>query len=50
MMAKGATFLHADKEDFNQTAPVRRLILVFIWRTCQKTRFLTFRLILFIAL
>ena len=41
--AKGAKFLHANNEDFNQTARMRRLIWVFVGRTCEKVRFLTLR-------
>ena len=37
-------FLHADNEDSDQTARMRRLIWVFVGRTCKKVRFLTFRL------
>ena len=32
--AKDAKFLHADNENFNQTARMRRLIGVFVGRTC----------------
>ena len=42
-IAKDAKFLHADNEDSNQTARMRRLIWVFVGRTCQKVRFLTLR-------
>ena len=35
----------ADNEDSDQTARMRRPIWVFVWRTCQKVRFLTFRII-----
>ena len=35
-IAKDATSLHADKEDSDQTARMRRLIWVFIGRTCNK--------------
>ena len=38
--AKDAKFLHADIEDSDQTARMRRLIWVFVGRTCQKLRFL----------
>ena len=41
----GAQFLHSDNKDSNQTARMRRLIWVFVVRTCQKVRFLTLRLI-----
>ena len=44
-IAKDANFLHADHEDSDQTARMRRLIWVFFVRTCQDVRFLTFRLI-----
>ena len=40
----GAKFLHADNEDFKQTARMRRPSRVFVWRTCQKVRFLTLML------
>ena len=42
-IAKGAKFLHADNEDSDQTARLRRLIWVFVGRTCEKVRFLTLR-------
>ena len=45
-IAKDAKFLHADNEDSNQTARMRRLIWVFVGRMCQKGRsksFLTLR-------
>ena len=44
-IAKDTKFLHADNEDSDQTARMRRLIWVFFGRTCQKVRFLTLRLI-----
>ena len=44
-IAKDAKFLHADNEVSNQTARMRRLIRVFVGCTCQKVRFLTFRLL-----
>ena len=37
---KDAKFLHADNEDYDQNARMRRLIWVFVGRTCQKVRFL----------
>ena len=43
-IAKDAKFLHANKEDSNQTARMRRLILVFVERSCQKVGFLILRL------
>ena len=46
-IAKNAKFLHADNEDSNQPARMRRLIWVCVWRNCQKVRFLTLRLTLF---
>ena len=36
-------FRHADNEDSDQTARMRRLITVFVRRTCQNVRFLTLR-------
>ena len=39
--AKDAKVLHASNEDSDQTARVRRLILVFVGRTCPKVSFLT---------
>ena len=45
-IAQDAYFLHADNEDSNQTARMRRLIWVFAGRTCKKVRFLTLRFIL----
>ena len=44
-IAKDAKFLHADNEDSNQTARMRRLIWVFVGRTWQKVRFLNLRFI-----
>ena len=38
-IAKDANFLHADNEDSNQTARMRRLIGVFVGCTCQKVNF-----------
>ena len=38
-IAKAVKFLHADNEGFEQTAWIRRLIWVFVRRTCQKIRF-----------
>ena len=49
-IAEEIKFLHADNEDSDQTARMRRLIWVFVGRTCQKVRFLTVRLIWFKAL
>ena len=40
---KDAKFLHADNEDFDQTARMRRLIWVLVRGTFQKVRFRTFR-------
>ena len=40
-IAKNTNFLHADNEDSDQTARMRRLIWVFIGRTCKKVHFLT---------
>ena len=39
-IAKDAKVLHADNEDSDQTGRMRRLIYVFVGRTCQKVRFL----------
>ena len=47
-IAKDASFLHAGNEDSDQTAQKRRLICVFVGRTCQKIRFLTWRIICFV--
>ena len=44
ILAKEATFLHADNEDYEQTVRTRRLIWVFVGRTFQKVRFLKFRI------
>ena len=38
-IAKDAKILYADIEDSEQTARMRRLIWVFVRRTCQKVRF-----------
>ena len=43
--AKDTKSLHADNEDSDRTARMRRLIWDFVGRTCQKVRFLTFRLL-----
>ena len=43
---KGAKFFHADNEDYDQAGWMRRLVRVFVWRTCQKVRFRTLGLIL----
>ena len=43
-LAKGAESLHADNEDSDQTARMRRLILDFTGRTFQKVRIVTLRL------
>ena len=40
--AKGVKFLQADNKDSNQTARLRRLIWVFVGRTCPKLHFLFF--------
>ena len=48
-IVKDAKFLHADNEDSNQTAPMRRLIWIFGRHANRKVRFLTFRF-LFIML
>ena len=42
LIAKGARFPHADNEDSDQTARMRRLI--FVGSICQKVRFLSFKL------
>ena len=42
-IAKDERFRHADNEDSDQTARMRRLIWVFDGRTCQKVRRLTLR-------
>ena len=43
-VVKDAMFLHADKEDFNQTARMRSLIWVFVGCTYQKVCFLAWSL------
>ena len=43
-LVKDAEFLHEDNKDADQTARMRRLIRVLVWRTSQKVRFLTLRL------
>ena len=43
-IAKDAKFLRADNEDSDQIARMRRLIRVFVGRTCRKVRFLTLQL------
>ena len=43
-LAKDATFLHADNEDSNQTARMRKLILVFVGHTCQRAHVFSLRL------
>ena len=43
--AKDTRSLHAENEDYDQTARVRRLIWVFVGHTCQKIRFLTLRFV-----
>ena len=45
-IAKDAKFLHADNEDSNQTARMRSLIWVFVFRKCQWVHLLTLRLFL----
>ena len=40
-IGKDAKFLHADNEDSDQTARMRRLIWVFVGHKCQKVRFPT---------
>ena len=39
-IAKDAKFLHANNKDSGQNVCIRRLIYVFVGRTCQKVRFL----------
>ena len=43
-MAKDVKFLHADNENSDLTAQVRRLIRVFVGRTWQKVHSLTMQL------
>ena len=43
-IAKAAKCLLANNEDSDQTVRMRRLIWVFVGRTCQRARFLMFRL------
>ena len=42
-IANDAKFLHADNEDSDQTAQMRRLIWDFVGRARQKVRWLTLR-------
>ena len=42
-IAKDAKFIHADKEESDQTVRMRRLIWVFDGRTCHMAHFLTWR-------
>ena len=44
-IAKDANVLHTNNKDFNQAARMRRLIWLFVGRTCQKVRFLSLRII-----
>ena len=46
-IVKDAKFLHADNENSNHTARMRRLIWVIVGHTCQKIRFLPARLLCF---
>ena len=46
-IAKDAKIFHADNESSDQTAQMRRLGWVFIWRTCQKVPFLALRVFFF---
>ena len=43
-IAKNAKFLYADNKNSDQTARIRRLLWVFVGRTCPKLRFPTLRL------
>ena len=43
-IVNAAKALHANNEDSDQIARMRRLIWVFVWRTCQKVRSLMLRL------
>ena len=45
VIVKDAKFLYAGNEDSNQTARMRRLIWVFVWRIWQKVRFFTLQFI-----
>ena len=45
VIAKDATFLHADNEDSDQTVRMRRLIWVSVGSKCQTVGFLTLWLI-----
>ena len=47
LIDKDAKLFHVDNENSEQTAPMRRLICVFVGRICPKVRFLTFRLVLY---
>ena len=38
-VAKNAKFHHTDKEISDPSAQMRRLVWIFVWRTCQKLRF-----------
>ena len=44
-IAKDAKFLYADNEDYDQTARMRRLIWVFVGRTCKNVCFLMLKCI-----
>ena len=44
-LAKDVKYLYEDYEDSEQTAQKRRMICVFVGRTYQTVRFLTFRII-----
>ena len=43
-IANDANFLNRDNKDSDQTVKMRRPIWVYVGRTCQKVRFLTYRL------
>ena len=47
-IAKEAEFLHADKEDSDQTARMRRLIWVFVWAQMLEDTFLDVTIRMFI--
>ena len=45
LVVKDKKHLRLGSEDYDQTVPMRRLIWVFLERTCQKVHFRTLRLI-----
>ena len=47
MDRQGCNFLHANNKESDQTVKMRRLIWVFVRRTCRNIRVYTLRLVLF---